>query len=136
MRSTHYRKIRRSPAIIGFLIMLALITNVHAIEPSGSMQPLANEGVFSSARSSFKVPPALKESYDRFKNTSGLKFALKCLTFVVFAVPVSAVAFLLGVFLLPVEIIVFVIAAISTKDLFWLTMIVTWKYVVLFMAIF
>jgi hypothetical protein len=46
------------------------------------------------------------------------------------------VAFMLGIVMLPLEILVFVTATFVSKNLFWLTMIVTWKYALLFYAFF
>jgi hypothetical protein len=56
--------------------------------------------------------------------------------FVVVALLVTVVATTVGIVLLPVELLVFFLVAIATKNFFWLTMIVTWKYVLLFYLVF
>ena len=91
----------------------------------------------ASAGWHYEAPTGLKQTWCRFTASGHWAGRIgRVLLFLALALPVSLIAFAIGVVLLPLEIVVFAIATLTSKNLFWLTMIVTWKYALLFHAIF
>ena len=92
--------------------------------------------ILSVATGHFNAPEGLRSSWHHFTvATTGEKLGGIVLLFVL-AIPVTIVSFLVGPILLPLEIVVFPILAVVTLNGFWLTMVIVWKYVLLFTIVF
>lgn len=92
--------------------------------------------IFSIASGHFDVPDELANAWHNFEIATHDQRLAGIVQIIVLAIPVTIVSFLLGPILLPLEIIVFPILALVTQNGFWLTMVIVWKYALLFTIAF
>jgi hypothetical protein len=127
------------PKGIAVLVLVAAAMFVTAgcgnVCPAGESAGIAPTERATSVGWRFQAPEGLKQSWCSPAG-HGLGRVVRVVLFLGCAAVISVVAFMIGIVLLPLELFVFAIATFVSKNLFWLTMIVTWKYVLLFHALF
>ena len=92
--------------------------------------------ILSIVTGHFNFPDELKTSWNHFVTATPDAKISGIITFIVFSLTITVISFLVGVILLPIEIITVPITALVTLNGFWLTAFFVWKYELLFTAIF
>lgn len=127
-----------SGLVYAFLLVVVLTACNTSTSTTFVSPPTGGADKPSDALTSFteRVTEELRTSWQHFTVATFGEKLLGIVLLLVMAVPVTIVSFIVGPVLFPLEIVVFLFLAIATQNFYWLTMIITWKYALLFSVVF